>query len=115
MWWQRRNKSSRKRQSLQIGDKIVQGKTRVGGKGNTIEMSKKLKFVHIYKWYMYKRESILVKETHKRLWYFKKQTEDLLILAKRPDQVIVNKKKKKKKRKSVKQWTLPFYRTKEWK
>ena len=42
------------------------------------ELCKKLKFDHANKRYMYKLESIREKETHKILWDFKIQTDNLI-------------------------------------
>ena len=48
------------------------------------ELSKKLKFNHAVKWYMYKWESLLENETHKILWDFEIQS-DYLIMARWPN------------------------------
>ena len=56
------------------------------------ELCKKYKFDHTNKKYIHSPESVLENETHKLLWYFKKQTEHL-ISARRPNLVIVNKNK----------------------
>ena len=48
---------------------------------------------------MHNPESILENETHKILWDFEIQTDNLM-LARRPDLVIVNKKEKKKEKKT---------------
>ena len=71
------------------------------------ELCKKLKFDHTTKWYMHKPESVLENETHRILWYFEIQT-DQLIQARRPDLVIVNKKKKKKKKKKKRKEKSPI-------
>ena len=47
---------------------------------------------------MHNPESALDNETHKLIWVFEIQT-DQLISARRPDLIIINKKKKKKKKK----------------
>ena len=56
------------------------------------ELCKKLKFDHTIKWYLHKTESVLENETHKILWYFEIQM-DQLTPARRPDLVTINKKK----------------------
>ena len=43
------------------------------------ELCKKLKFDHMNKWYMRNPESILENETHKILWDFEIQTDDLIL------------------------------------
>ena len=47
------------------------------------ELSKKLKFDHTTKWYMYKLESVLEKQTHKILWSFEIQTDHRVIINKK--------------------------------
>ena len=65
------------------------------------EMYKKLKFDHTNKWYMHNPAPVLENDTHKLLWDFNIQTDDL-IPARRPDLIIINKRKKKKKKKKKK-------------
>ena len=57
------------------------------------ELCKKFRFDHTNKWYMHNPESILENETHKILWDFEIQMDDL-ISTRRPDLVIVNKNKR---------------------
>ena len=68
-------------------------KTRHGWVGKVIhrELCNKFKFNYTYKWYMHNPEPVLENETHKILWDFKVQTNQL-ISVRRPDLVIVNKK-----------------------
>ena len=65
------------------------------------EMCKKFKFDHMNKWYMHNPASVLENDTHKVLWDFDIQTDDL-ILARRPNLIVIN----KKKRELAKLWTL---------
>ena len=58
---------------------------------------------------MHNPEPVQENETHKFLWYFEIQTNNL-ISARRSDLVIV-KKKKKKKKEPDELWTLPFRQT----
>ena len=62
------------------------------GKVIHLELCKKLTFNHTKKWYKRDLEPVLVNETHKLLWDFKIQTDNL-ISARRSDLVIVNKKR----------------------
>ena len=55
------------------------------------EMYKKLRFDHTNKWYMHNQASVLENDTHKLLWDFDIQ-KDQLIPARRPDLIIINKK-----------------------
>ena len=57
------------------------------------EMCKKFKFDHANKWYMHNPAPVLENDTHKHLWDFEVQTDNL-ILARRPDLIIINKKKR---------------------
>ncbi len=59
------------------------------------EMCKKFKFDHANKWYMHNPEPVLENDTHKLLWDFDIQTNQLNS-ARRTDLIIINKKKKKK-------------------
>ena len=70
-----------------------ENKTRHDWVGKVIywELCKKFIFNYTRKWYMHNPESVLENETHKILWYFEIQTNNL-ILARWPDLVIVNKK-----------------------
>ena len=61
------------------------------------ELCKKFKFENTNKWYMHNPAPVLENDTHKLLWDFNIQT-DQLIPARRPDLIIINKKKKKKKK-----------------
>ena len=62
---------------------------------------------------MLNTESILENETHKILWNFEIQTDNL-ILSRQPDLMITKKEKKKeKKREPAKQGTCPFRQTTE--
>ena len=58
------------------------------GKVIHLEIRKKFKFDHIDKWYMHNPEN----DTHKLLWDFNNET-DQLIPARRPDLTIINNKK----------------------
>ena len=55
------------------------------------ELSKKFKFDHTNKWYIYYPESILENDKHKLHWDFEIQT-DHLRSPRRPDLIIINKK-----------------------
>ena len=44
------------------------------------ELCKKFKFDHTNKWYMHKPESVLENETHKFLWDFQIQTDNLILI-----------------------------------
>ena len=57
------------------------------------ELCKKMKFVHMNKWYMYNPASVLENGTHKLHWDFDIQT-DHLISAQRPDLIIITNKKR---------------------
>ena len=59
------------------------------------ELFKKQIFDHTNKWYKHNPESVLENETHKLLWDFEIQTNNL-ILTRWPDIVIIVKKKKKR-------------------
>ena len=69
------------------------------------EMCKTFKFDYANKWYMHNPAPVLVNDTHKLLWDFNIQT-DQLISARRSDLKVIDKKKKKKERKSAKLSTL---------
>ena len=56
------------------------------------EMCKKFQFYHANKWYMHNPAPVLENGTHKLLWDFNIQT-DQLIPARRPDLIIINKKR----------------------
>ena len=58
------------------------------------EMFKKFKFDHANKWYMHNPAPVLENDTHKVLWDFDIQTDNL-ISARRPDLIIINKRKRK--------------------
>ena len=58
------------------------------------EMCKKFKFDLAKKCYMHNPASVLENDTHKLLWDFDIQTDDL-ISTRRRDLIIINKKKKK--------------------
>ena len=58
------------------------------------EMCKKFQFDHTNKWYMHNPAPVLENDSHKLLWDFNIQT-DQLIPARRPDLIIINKKKKR--------------------
>ena len=60
------------------------------------EMCKKFKFDHANKWYMHNPGPVLDNDTHKLLWDFDIQTDNL-ISARRQDLKIINNNKKKKK------------------
>ena len=66
-------------------------KTRHGWVGKVIywEMCKKFKFDHTNKWYMHNPVSVLENDTHKHLWDFDIQTDNL-ISARQPDLLIIN-------------------------
>ena len=55
------------------------------------EMCKKFQFDYTNKWYMHNPAPVLKNDTHKLLWDFNIQT-DQLITARRPDLIIINKK-----------------------
>ena len=57
------------------------------------EMCRKFQFDHTNKWYMHNPAPALENDSHKLLWGFNIQT-DQLILARRPDLIIVNRKKR---------------------
>ena len=57
------------------------------------EICKKLKFDHTNKWYMHNPSSVLENDTHKLLWDFDIQIDDL-ISVRRPDLIIINLKKR---------------------
>ena len=57
------------------------------------EMCRKFKFDHINKWYMHNPPPVLENDSHKLLWDFNIQT-DQLISARRPGLIIINKKKR---------------------
>ena len=57
------------------------------------DMCMNFKFDHTNKWCMHNPAPVLENDTHKLLWDFNIQTENL-ILARRPDLIIINKKKK---------------------
>ena len=65
------------------------------------EMCKKFQFDHTNKWYMHNPATVLENDSHKLLWDFNIQT-DQLIPARRPDLIIINKKKKKKEKRICK-------------
>ena len=77
-------------------------KTRHDWVGKVIhwEICKKLKFDHANKWYMHNPSPVLENDTHKLLWDFDIQT-DQLISARRPDLIIINKKTKKKTKQKI--------------
>ena len=56
------------------------------------EMCKKFKFDHTNKWYMHNPAPVRENDSHKLLWDFNIQT-DQLIPARRPDLITINKKK----------------------
>ena len=56
-------------------------------------MYKKLNFDHMNKWYMQNPAAVLENDTHKFLWDFDVQT-DQLISSRRPDLIIISQKKK---------------------
>ena len=57
------------------------------------EMCRKFQFDHTNKWYMHNTAPVPEKDSHKLLWDFNIQT-DQLIPARRPGLIIINKKKK---------------------
>ena len=57
------------------------------------ELCKKLKFDYTNKSYMHNTKSVVENETHKLLWRFKIQTDNL-ISTRQPDLTITNKKEK---------------------
>ena len=57
------------------------------------DMCNKFKFDHSNKWYMHNPAPVLENDTHKLLWDFNIQT-DQLIPARRPDLIIINKNKR---------------------
>ena len=57
------------------------------------EMCKKFQFDHKNKWYMHNTALVLEKDTHKLLWDFNVQT-DQLIPVRRPDLIIIKEKKR---------------------
>ena len=63
------------------------------GKVINWEMSKKFQFDHTNKWYMHNPALVLENDTHKLLWDFNIQT-DQLIPARRPDLILINKNKR---------------------
>ena len=65
-------------------------KTRHGWVGMVIhwEMCKKFTFDHTNKWYVHNPASVQENDTHKLLWNFDIQT-DQLISARRPDLIII--------------------------
>ena len=69
-------------------------KTRHNWVGKVIywELCKKFKFDHTNKQYRHNPASALENETHKLLWDFDIQT-DQLMLARQPDLIIINKKR----------------------
>ena len=69
------------------------------------EMCKKFKFDHANKWYMHNPAPVLENDSHKLLWDFDIET-DQLISARRPDLIIINNKKEKKISKIV-DFTVP--------
>ena len=73
------------------------------------EMCKKLKFDHTNKWYMHNPAPVLENDTHRLLWDFGINTDNL-ISARRPDQIITN----KRKRESAKVSTLRSRMTTEY-
>ena len=70
------------------------------GKVIHLEMCKKLKFDHTKKWYMHNSAPVLENATHKLVWDFNIQTDNL-IPARRPDNNNQQKKKKKKKKENL--------------
>ena len=58
------------------------------------EMCKKFKFDHANKWYMHNSAPVLENDTHKLLWDFDIQTDNL-ISARTLDLIIINNKKRK--------------------
>ncbi len=56
-------------------------------------MCRKFLFDHTNKWYMHNPAPVLENDTHKLLWDFDINT-DQLILARRPDLIIIHKKKR---------------------
>ena len=83
-------------------------KARHGWVGKVIhwEMCRKFQFDHTNKWYMYNPAPVLENDTHKLLWDFNIQT-DQLIPARRPDLIIINKKKKKKRICKIVDFAIP--------
>ena len=57
-------------------------------------MCRKFHFDHTNKWHMHNPAPLLENESHKLLWDFNIQTDNL-IPARRPDLIIINKKKKR--------------------
>ena len=74
-------------------------------RGFTGNYAKKVNSDHMNKWYMHNPESVPENVTHKLLWNFEIQTDNL-ISVRRPDLVIINKKKKKKKKRKEKKREL---------
>ena len=63
------------------------------GKVILLDMCKKFKFDHTYKWYMHNPAAVLENNTHKLQWDFDIHT-DHWISARRPDLIIIDQKKK---------------------
>ena len=70
------------------------------------ELFKKFKFDHTNKWYMYNLESILANETHKLLYDFEIQTDNLISTSR----TYLRIGKKNRTREPAELWTLPHGR-----
>ena len=66
------------------------------------EMCRRVQFDHTNEWYIHNPAPVLENDTHKLLWDFNIQT-DQLIPARRPDLIIIKKTKKTKKQKQKQQ------------
>ena len=58
-------------------------------------MCRKFQFDHTNKWFMHNPAPVIENDSHKLLWDFNIQTDNLIPIR-RPDLIIINKKKKKK-------------------
>ena len=65
------------------------------GKVIHLEMCKKFKFDHTNKYYIHNPAPVLENDSHKLLWEFDVQTDQLISVG-RPNLIIIKKKKKKK-------------------
>ena len=92
MRWQRRNDKSHNKRMQQISTEGVYDDTRLGRQGNPLGNVQEISILP-YKQMVYAQPApVLENDSHKLLWDFNIQT-DQLIPARRPDLIIINKRK----------------------
>ena len=93
MRWQKRNDQSHNKRMQQISTEGVQGGTRLGRQGNPLGNVQEISIRPYKQIYMHGPAPVLENDSHKLLWDFNIQT-DQLIPARRPDLIIINKRKR---------------------